>query len=306
MSEKTKNKLPKDMATALDYAIRDYEVGADTSKYGYKIDDREYPYDNYMSNNTWKTFLEGMPRLHRRQFEDGDGGETEEKKGRWGLCPPKMASYGSSSRFIYNLSKDICGFRFEKQLPTRVGHTANLDGFLPKEDMNVYVEAKCREIYGSHKVVEVSEVYKEVYDFIHKKYTDFEYVDNERPCKKHFNCTFKYKDSEIIHFDIKQLICHFLGITADILENKCSKNVRFVYLIHKPQNVEEKIYETYRKAIQSAYDETLAEIKGMGDMHWLFYAVLDYQQTNLKLSIEKVPSFEFKLVDQDSYRNEFK
>ena len=68
----------------------------------------------------------------------------------------------------------------------------------------------------------------------------------------------------------------------------------------------EKIDEAYREAVLSAYDETLAEIKGMGDMHWLFYAVLDYQQTNLKLSIDDVPSFKFEFVDQDSYRNELK
>ena len=306
MEKSKKNDSPQ-MVTVLDCAIRDYEVDGNTSKYGYKINGREAPYDNYMSYNTWKTFLKGMSRPHRQQFEDGDGGETKEKKGRWGLCPPKMASYGSSSRFIYNLSKDICGFRFEKQLPTRVGHTANLDGFLPKKNINVYVEAKCREIYGKHKRVEVSEVYKEVYEFIHnKKHIDFDYKDNKLHCKKkeHFNCTFKYKGVEIVHFDLKQLICHFLGITADILENKRSEKVRFVYLIYNPQKVKEKIDYTYREAILSAYDETIAEIKRMGDMNWLFKAVLDYQQTNLNISIEKVPSFEFKLVDQDSYRDE--
>lgn len=248
-----------------------------------------------------------MSRLHRRQFEDGDGGETIEKKGRWGLCPPKMASYGSSSRFIYNISKDIYGFRFEKQLATRVGHTANLDGFLPIENINVYVEAKCREIYGNHKRVEVSEVYKEVYKYIqNNNHLEFNYNDNKLPCKKkeHFNCTFQYKGIEIVHFDIKQLICHFLGITADILENKCSKDVRFIYLIFNPRKVQEKIDNTYREDVLLAYDETIAEIERMGDMHWLFKAVLDYQQTNLNLSIDKVPSFNFKLVDQTSYRDE--
>ena len=129
---------------ALDYAIRDLEINGDISKYGYVVDDRHR--EHYMSNKTWKSFLEKMAKLHRAQFNDGDGGELEEKKERYGIYPRKMASYGSSSRMIYNYSYTIAGFEFEKQLPTRVGHTANLDGYLFTDDKDIYIEAKCREI----------------------------------------------------------------------------------------------------------------------------------------------------------------
>ena len=135
-----------DKATALDFAIRD---GQEELDYGYEISGKS-PYNNYLSNDDWKRFIDSMSPLHLAQYNDADGGELKEKSGRWGINPPKMASFGSSSRLIYECSKSIPGFSFEKQLPTRVGHTANLDGYLCQPEEDVFVEAKCREIYSSH------------------------------------------------------------------------------------------------------------------------------------------------------------
>ena len=111
---------------ALAFAIRDAQ-----SKYksGYVIYGKD-PYYHYLSNDDWRQFLTSMSQLHQAQYKDADGGELKEKNSRHGILPPKMASFASSSRFIYECSKSITGFCFEKQLPTRVGHTANLDGFL--------------------------------------------------------------------------------------------------------------------------------------------------------------------------------
>ena len=162
-----KNELPVDMATALDCAIRDFEVAGDQTKFGYQIDGNDYPYNNYLSNTYWVSFLEEMSKHHRQQFDDGAGGELNEKKGRWGIYPPKMASYGSSSRLIYKLSKGTEGFIFEERLDTRVGGIANLDGLLHKGNKYIYVEAKRREIYGaSHEKQEVKCVYFPVYNKI--------------------------------------------------------------------------------------------------------------------------------------------
>ena len=65
--------------TALDCAIRDSEISS-KSDYGYLIDGKK-PYENYMSNEIWKVFLNQMSDLHRHQFDDGDGGELKEKMG---------------------------------------------------------------------------------------------------------------------------------------------------------------------------------------------------------------------------------
>ena len=299
---------------ALDYAIRDYECKKFPVESGYKIENNIYC--NYLSKNSWKEFKDSMKKVHRRQFEDADGGELKEKKGRWGICPPKMASFGSSSRFLYNISKDIVGFQFEKLLPTRVGGTANLDGYIMRGDVDVFVEAKCKEIYSS-KTIEVSDVYKEIYDKL-KTDNGFSYDNNGRPIKdgktddKHFKCTFKFDGEEIVHFDIKQLICHFLAISANILENeKANKNVKFVYLIFNPKDADAACFEnekvsSYKESIFKIYDETIEEIRKF-NMEKLFASVFQIQADRLGIEGKKYSSFNFCIADdQKDYKKKIK
>ena len=264
---------------ALDYAIRDYECNEKSVGYGYEIAGNKYC--NYLSNKSWEEFLKSMSSLHRAQYNDADGGELKVKQGRWGIYPPKMASFGSSSRFLYNISKNIECFQFEKLLPTRVGGSANLDGYITRGDGDVFVEAKCREIYSSHKTIEVSNVYEEIYKELQELYPEFSFKNNGRPIKngkednEHFNCTFKFNGKEIIHFDIKQLICHFLAISANILENEnANKNIKFIYLIFKPNEVIEQVEkESYKKQIIDIYGDTKKEITDYFDMERLFKSI---------------------------------
>ena len=293
-----------DREKALDYAIRDCEWKKFPVESGYKIGNKP-PYWNYLSNGAWEKFKDSMKKVHRRQFEDADGGELKEKKGRWGICPPKMASFGSSSRFLYNISKDIVGFQFEKLLPTRVGGTANLDGYIMRGDVDVFVEAKCREIYSSHIKVEVSKVYQEVYDKLAaEKDLLFSYEEICSKDKEHFDCTFKVNGEVIVHFDIKQLICHFLAISANILENeKANKNVKFVYLIFNPKYTDAACFEnekvsSYKGRIFKIYDETIEEIRKF-KMEKLFASVFQIQADRLGIEVKKYPSFDFCIADQN-------
>ena len=293
---------------ALDYAIRDYECKKFPVESGYTIKKEKKTYWNYLSNDAWEEFKEKMKKAHLCQFEDADGGEMKEKKGRWGIYPPKMASFGSSSRFLYNISKDIVGFQFEKLLPTRVGGTANLDGYIMRGDVDVFVEAKCKEIYSSHKPIKVSDVYKEIYDKL-KTDNGFSYdeIKDGKTDDKHFKCTFKFDSEDIVHFDIKQLICHFLAISANILENeKANKNVKFVYLIFNPEDADAACFEnekvsSYKERIFKIYDETIDEI-GEFDMERLFKSIFEIQAKRLGLEGEKDSLFEFHRVDQDKYK----
>ena len=296
---------------ALDYAIRDYEL-KDKDKFaksGYTIKKEKKTYWNYLSNDAWEIFKDNMKPIHQRQFEDADGVEMKEKKGRWGICPPKMASFGSSSRFLYNISKDIEGFQFEKVLPTRVGHSANLDGYIMRDDVDIFVEAKCKEIYSSHKTIEVSNVYEEIYKELQELYPKFSFKNNGRPIKdgktddKHFKCTFKFDGEEIVHFDIKQLICHFLAISANILENeKANKNVKFVYLIFNPEDTDAACFEnekvsSYKGRIFKIYNETIEEIRKF-NMEKLFASVFQIQADRLGIEGKKYSSFDFCIADQ--------
>lgn len=293
---------------ALDYAIRDYECNEKSVGYGYEIAGNKYW--NYLSNKSWEEFLKSMSSLHRAQYNDADGGELEVKQGRWGIYPPKMASFGSSSRFLYNISKNIECFQFEKLLPTRVGGSANLDGYITRGDGDVFVEAKCREIYSSHKTIKVSNVYEEIYKELQELYPKFSFKNNGRPIKngkednEHFNCTFRFNGKEIIHFDIKQLICHFLAISANILENEnANKNIKFIYLIFNPNEVIEQVEkESYKKQIIEIYGDTKKEITDYFDMELLFESIFEIQAKRLGLEGGKYSLFEFHLVDQYNYK----
>ena len=296
---------------ALDYAIRDYEL-KDKDKFaksGYTIKKEKKTYWNYLSNDAWEEFKGKMKKAHLCQFEDADGGEMKEKKGRWGIYPPKMASFGSSSRFLYSVSKDIEGFQFEKLLPTRVGHSANLDGYIMRNDVDFFVEAKCREIYSSHKTVEISNVYEEIYKELQKLYPEFSFKNNGKEDDEHFNCTFKFNGKEIIHFDIKQLICHFLAISANLLENEhANKKIKFVYLIFNPKYntcFENEKISSYRERIIERRKKTIDEI-GEFDMELLFKSIFKIQAKRLGLEGKEYPSFDFCIADQKDYKKTIK
>ena len=283
---------------AIDIAIRDHENLKEIS--GYEIDGRVY--NNYMSNEAFEEELREMKPEIRKQFDDAPGGELKQKRGRYGVYPPKMACFGSSSRFICNKLKDVKGISFEAALPTYVGHSANLDARTTLKEVDVLAEAKNREIYGSHRIVEVSEDYLPVFDKLQEFFTyTFE------PSKKGYvNCIFSAKCKEIVHFDLKQLICHFLAIAAAVLEyNITTKTVRFVYVIFNPDEVKDNIVQSYQKKILKQYNETLEEM-GRFDMKKLFDAIFESQKERLDMSVEQTPNFEFYLADQSNCEEYFK
>lgn len=190
--------------------LKDFDLAiakAEKETSGYRIGDRVY--DSYLSNEAWGTYLAKMSKEHRCQYGDGSGGELEEKKGR----PPKMASFASSSRMIYRLSNDIPGFVFEKQLPTVIGGIANLDGYLEREHDFVFIEAKCREPYSHTAIQTIKQNYKPVYAYLREIMPRvFSCVMEDVPDTRDMRVAFFCKGDSVAYFDIKQMICHLLGV----------------------------------------------------------------------------------------------
>ena len=283
----------------LDYAIRDKEDK--TYGEGYIISKSKLAYDRYMSNDGWDRYLAEMSENHRNQYKDGDGGEINEKSGRWGTYPPKMACYGSSSRIIYTLLRGVANIEFEKKFATLVGHTANLDAYLQTGYTDIFLEAKCREIYASHTKIDIGKVYKPVYEYIKQCNKKFGYSDEPSKANNKFRCSFYYDGEQIIRFDIKQLICHFLGIAANYLKPKkgenAMNNIRFVYFIYNPN-------ELGNEALEEVYDNTKKEIDKI-KIKDLFKAVFEYQKKNLTIEKE-MPIFEFVLADQNDIIDKLK
>ena len=293
--ELIKNNTIMNLQHKLDYAIRDKE----RKHYGegYLVAKSKSVYDRYMSNKDWERYLAEMSEDHRIQYEKGDGGELNEKRGRWGTYPPKMACYGSSSRIIYTLLRGVANIEFEKKFATQVGHTANLDAYLQTGDTDIFLEAKCREIYASQTKIDIGDVYKPVYEYIKQCNKKFGYSDEPSKANNKFKCSFYYDGKPIIRFDIKQLISHFLGIAAGVLEGVIKDNIRFVYFIYNPN-------ELGNKTLDRVYTDTIKERYKI-DVIELFKAVFEYQKKNLEIEKE-MPIFEFVLADQNNIIDKLK
>lgn len=283
---------------AFDIAIAS---GEETQK-GYRIGGQE-PYDNYLSNEAWGEYLAGMSDEHRSQYGNGSGGELEEKNGR----PPKMAAFASSSRMIYQLSKDIPGFCFEMQLPTLVGGTANLDGYRACESGYLFVEAKCREPY-SHKAIQtIRQNYKPLYAYLREKMPGvfscvMEDVSGTRDMRVAFFC-----HGEIVaHFDIKQMICHMLGIANRMLSQSAyGKSVLFLYLLYNPNRL--PLPQESRAEIVNIYQDTCMAAKSY-HIDEMFGHIVNFlvREKGISASEDAVAqirkSFQFVLCDQNDYR----
>ena len=175
----------------LDLAIKSKEIGTTEGFYTVPYKDGTINKPTYMTNKDWNAFLSAMPEAARKKYGEGDGDELKEKDGR----PPKMASFGSSSRMIYNLSKEKEGFHFEKKLPTTVGGTANLDGFYEDDNRYVFVEAKSHEPYTA-KNVTVSKAYEKLYNYINEQMPGNLHIDMQTSkCERYLNVEY-FADGE--------------------------------------------------------------------------------------------------------------
>ena len=251
----------------LDLAIKSKETGT-TEGYYYIIERFGIScYPTYMTNKEWSMFLSDMPEAARKEYEKGNGTELYEtiKRVSCGSSsriifggPPKMASFGSSSRMIYNLSKEKEGFHFEKKLPTTVGGTANLDGFYEDDNRYIFVEAKCHEPYTA-KNVTVSKAYEKLYTYINEQMSHSLHIDMQTSkCGRYLNVEYFADGEKLEHFDMKQMICHLLGITTGMLKGTLErKQVDFIYLLYDPTKLDIEV--DAKEVIDEIYERTCYE-----------------------------------------------
>ena len=275
-------------------------------------------YHAYHTNAEWTVYLDMMERKYNSaylEYKEGDGGELFEKR-----YPPKMASYGSSSRFIFELSKDIPGFHFEKKLgicvPARNSNQeaqASLDGYY--EPKCIYVEAKCREIYAeSHPEFNVK--YKEYYQYLETqtegrfRYEIKEAIDKngELIRKVYFN----WDDKPIAHFDLKQILCHLLGIAKKTILDNGAQVPTLLYLVYRPseRHLELVGHKVKAESIRACWETEKEEATSV-DILLLYNRVVHflYERKNIgqhlsKEDIERISnSFRFRFCDQNEYHS---
>lgn len=274
---------------------------------GYQVNNGNY-YDSYMENKAWENYLAAMNPVHKQRYMEGDGGELKEK----GKQPPKMASLISSSRMIYLLSKDIpysgsTEFYFEQKRDTVVGHDANLDGFYYNGDKYFYVEAKCREPYGHSLVQHISSNYSDVYCMLREKMRSVFNCVMEDLKDGYMNVIFLSRGKPVKYFDIKQMICHLLGIAAYHLRaEEDPKPITFLYLLYDPRKLvfpektSAEILRIYEKTCQAALGYRFEEMFG-----YIIDYLVDVKNLPGKHRETLKRVFTFELCSQYDYHSKF-
>ena len=281
-----------------DLAVKQAETNA--TEGAYLAGGREY--DAYMTNAEWEAFRNEMSPSARAEYGAGGGDELSEKNGR----PPKMASYGSSSRMIHRLSKHKKEFHYEKKLSTTVGGTANLDGFYESDGRYVFVEAKCHEPYSAKKTA-VSKSYRELYEFINAQMPDALRIEMmPGKCGRYLNVEFFVGNEKTEHFDLKQMICHLLGIATGMLKGELTpKQTDFIYLLYDPTDL--PLSGAAKEEIEKIYAKTCDECNAVdfSSLLRVMFAFLKKQKYPDSLSDDEIDTivgrFTFILASQEFY-----
>lgn len=291
----------------LDYAIMQNETAKNPNiEAGFRIHDKIY--GNYVKNDYFNAFVDEMEKKYpiaHQMYGVAGGKELETRKVGKNVYPPKMASFGSSSRMIFNLMKDIDGFLFEKQLPTTVGGTANLDGFMETDSKYIFVEAKCREPYGTKENV-YEDKYEKLYSFISDSPRTNVTCDIEKLEGTEIKVTFKVNDKPVNNFDMKQMISHLLGVATGFLNGKFeNKDIEFIYLLFDPTVIEIKD-EKAKNKIYEIYKNTCDECNAT-DFKALFEVIVDYLKGYKKWNKDFITSdltdrFSFRLCSQEEMK----
>lgn len=292
--------------TEFDEAIAKEESEKYASGRGYVIEGKK-PYEAYMNNISWDNFVKQMRPEHYNQYTAGSGKELESKDGK----PPKMASFASSSQMICRLSGDVEGFVFEEQLPTTIGGLANLDGYMELPDKYIFVEAKCHEPYGHSSNQSISTNYKALYEEL-RRHTETKFgcrIANVDEKTKKMQVVFLCDGKTVKYFDIKQMICHMLGIATKFLKYPDDKQLQFLYLLYNPSAL--LISQDAKDEILRIYDDTCWAANNY-DFKAMFGYIIDFliEHKGFRADADYVTqlknSFEFKLCDQNDYKDQLK
>ena len=286
------------ISKALDLAIKVAETKITNG--GYLVGEKEY--NTYMTNAEWEIFKGSILPYALDEYGAGGGDELAEKNGR----PPKMACYGSSSRMIYMLSRHKEKFHYEKKFSTTVGGTANLDGFYEDDNRYIFVEAKCHEHYST-KSNSVSKSYEKLYNFINEQMAgNVEIAMKTSKCGRYFDVEYFADGEKLEHFDMKQMICHLLGIATGLLKSELEqKQIDFIYLLYNPTELD--LAKNIKEAVDAIYERTCYECN-LVDFATLLRVILAFLKSEKYgdvISDEKIDEiickFTFSLASQEFY-----
>lgn len=204
--------------------------------FGYELNNK--PYSMYYSRDAFAAFTDEMEQCypqHYNQYINGQGSELKETS-----TPPKMASVASSSRFAYLALRDgaqaISGtdyieFEHECRIQGIRGTAPQLDAYTTDKNGNpFYVEVKCHEIFDQHKI----ELRLAYWENIYGEQNAFGFpAKTKMSDSATFSIPFNRfgMTTEKSMMDIKQLLCHLMGIAS---QKEQKQPATLVYLFYKP------------------------------------------------------------------------
>lgn len=220
---------------------------------GYTVSSTGRLYENYYSNTAFNDFIHEMRIDYPLAYQAYAGGKGSEL-----IChngnPPKMASIASSSRFCYLALREgasvigsngsvsfecACPIDGIKGTPPQLdAHTSN----------NIYVEAKCHEIFDRHADTLRIAYWNKFFG----ENNLFDLPVQSPPESEIFEVPFRALGLESLphRLDLKQFLCHLLGLP---------KNAVLVYLFFKPIVSDPIISEE----LNCIFDELTSEFKAI-------------------------------------------
>ena len=218
----------------------------------------------YYSPADFNKFVKEMQEAKYERFfiryDKGNGNELKAK----GTMPPKMASVASSSRFCYLALRDG-GDALGGTGDVEVEHGCKIEGVkgtAPQldayiENENIFVEVKCHEIFDRHRMTMKSAYHDLLFGDNNDFGLDMKVSINS---KNEFEIPASvFGANKNTMFDLKQFICHLLGIDS----NTKGKKAKLVYLFFKPLCKDEEeskqievVFEKLKGEIKSVFEST--------------------------------------------------
>lgn len=206
-----------------------------TNPFGYRSENVQGHYPHYFSEEAFRSFLQEMEEHYPDAFSryrSGKGSELLERTEKGRTMPPKMASAASSSRFCYLSLRDgahVLGggkVTFEADCPVDGvrGTAPQMDAF--SAEGAIFIEVKCHEIFDPH-AISLSHQYRH---WLCGKSNGFLLdIPESTPGEQIHIPLSAFNIGERCMLDIKQLLCHLMGIAS----HACT-SATLVYLFFKP------------------------------------------------------------------------
>ena len=127
-------------------------------------------------------------------------------------------------------------------------------------------------------------------------------ITGDKEKDKKMKVKFKVNNEVIEHFDIKQMICHLLGVATAFFKGEFDiKNIEFIYLLFNPKLIEIED-EKAKSKIHKIYTRTCYECN-LVDFKNLFEVIIEFLKMEYKIgesvSVELLmDKLTFSLCDQ--------